>query len=941
LLDEWRHRITEQLRLITMEDASCRSLAPRVRSPIDHRKQTACELRETAAVTDTGELRVLGQMGLHVDGESVPLGGPKAQQLLSVLAAHRDDPVSSDRLVDSLWGDQPPRSARATVQTQVSRLRAVLPPDFSIALEPTGYRLGTPENGLDACRFETLLTRCRSLPDRASVAVLDEARSLWRGPAFGQHAELPEVQGEAIRLDELRLVATDEWARTRIDLGESASMVGELEALVTEHPLRESYWRMLMLALHLTGRQGEALRRADHYRTMLGEDLGLDVSSAVKDLEADILSDNPSLRPPGDARAKPQQAIGLGLQLMGATSFIGRDPDVIALGAALADHQVLTVTGPGGVGKTRLALRVAGEAMAAFADGVVIVELAPLRDPSGSAQVLAHALDIQQRQFRTLESTIEDHLTTRNCLLVLDNCEHVTDTIAPIADRLRSVCPHLRILATSREPLGLAGEYVEVLAPLSLPPSGMVTADEIRNSPAAQLLVSRAKAATPEFRLTDENAPAVAEICRRLDGLPLAMELAAARLRSMGVDALAESLRERSDLHGQTQRGADGRQRSLHHLVEWSHDLLEPHEQATFEQLAVFAGGFDLAAAEAVCATEGDVPSTLGTLAGLVEKSMVSFVDPRPTRYRLLEPLREFGRERLRRRGALSAVEDRHMRWFVDQAERGAVGLDGADEPIWSAALRADFDNLRAAHLTAVQREDADAALRLVSALREYAFRRVVYEVVSWADASVALEDAGGHPDLATALAVSAYGRFVRGDMESAVSRASEAVAAGQSAGLAERVLGNAHFYMEEVDEGLAWMDRMLEAARQSGSNPRIAHAFYMRSVAATSVGDGIRGAVLAGEASAAARVVQSPTSFAQADYALGLAIESTDPSEALRCLEQASTVGSTAGNRWLEAFALTEVHWLRAKEGNHLEALVGFADIVETWYRGGDWANQ
>ena len=469
--------------------------------------------------------------------------------------------------------------------------------------------------------------------------------------------------------------------------------------------------------------------------------------------------------------------------------------------------------------------------MDTFDDGVTVVELAPLRDPAGGAQVIAHALDIQQRQYRTIESTIEEHLAATNQLLVLDNCEHVTDTIAPLVDRLRSSCPRLRILATSREPLGLAGEYVEVLAPLSLPPPDAVTADEIRDSTAVELFVSRAGAATRGFTLTDDNAAVVAEICRRLDGLPLAIELAAARSRSMGIDALAERLRQRTELLGQTQRGADGRQRTLHHLVEWSHDLLDPTEQRVFEQLAVFAGGFDLSAAEAVCSVDGAATATLGTLAGLVEKSMVVFVDPGPPRYRLLEPLREFGLDRLRDRDMLEAVEDRHLTWFVEMAERGAGGLDTADEASWSMALDRDFENLRAAHLTALARHDADRALRLVGSLAEFAFRRVRYEVESWADASVALPQADGHPERSTALAVSAYGRFVRGDMEGAIELALEALDGVEVSdrGLAERVLGNSFFYMEQVDEGLAWMDRMLASARQADAKARIAHGLYMR----------------------------------------------------------------------------------------------------------------
>ena len=903
-------------------------------------------MRETVQVSTETELVMLGGLALRHDGENRHLGGPKAQHVLSVLLAHRRNSMSIDRLIDALWPNQPPRSATATLQTQISRLRSILAPAFTITLDAAGYRLNTVTGRIDADRFEALVARSRTLDDAASVAALESALDLWQGPAFGPFADAPHVRSEAVRLEELRLVAIDEWATARIATGDPAPMIGELESLVSLHPLRECYWRLLMLALYRTGRQAEALRRADQFRTILVEDLGLDLSPTLRDLEARILADDPSLmatHAPIHEHRPPTVSVR---QLLGATSFIGRDLDLATLSHALADHTLITVTGPGGVGKTRLALRVAAETIEAFGDGVTVVEFAPLRHPAGVAQVMAHALDIQQRQFRTLESTIEEHLALTSSLLVLDNCEHVTETLAPLVDRLRSACPALRILATSREPLGLPGEYVDVLAPLDQPRPDADHSDEIGRFAAVELFVARAATATPGFVLTDENAAAVAEICRRLDGLPLGLELAAARLRTMGIDALARRLHERIDVLGQTQRGADKRQRTLHHLVEWSYELLDPAEQAVFEQLSLFAGGFDLSAAEAVCPADSEQTSAVAHLASLVDKSMVLLVDPLLPRYRLLEPLREFGLDRLRERKTLEATEGRHLVWFRDLAERGAVGLDGHDEADWSAALDRDFDNFRSAHLTALRRGDAASALRIVASLREFAFRRIRYEITSWADASTSIPGARDHAELPTVLGVSAYGRFVRGDMEAAVGLAHDALdekngTALSTSGLPERVLGNALFYMHRTDEALRWMDRMLLSAQRSGSNGRITHALYMRSVAQTSVGNGIRGAVLAGEARAAADTAGSPTAHAQADYALGLALESTDPNEALAHLERSSSVAATAGNRWIEAFSLTEVHWLQARQGEHLMALVGYGIVVDIWYRGGDWANQ
>lgn len=902
-------------------------------------------MRETGRVTSSTVIRVLGALEVNRGGETLPIGGPKAQLLLSILVAQRNVRLSVDRLVESLWGGDPPKTATATVQSQVSRLRGVLAPDFQITHRSGGYQLEPTGGEIDADVFELHLARSRTVDADASVVVLEEALELWCGSAYGEFADRHDIHGDAVRLDELRLVATDEWAEAQMAAGDPAAMVGELEALIEVHPLRECYWRFLMVALYRTGRQAEALRRADELRSMLGRELGLDLSSAARKLEAQILADDPGLLDAAAWRGSTTTRRAV-TRFHEATSFVGRDPDLAALTQALDNHALVTITGPGGVGKTRLAMRLAMQTTEQFADGITVVEFAALRDPTGTAQVIAHALDVQQRQHRTIEATIEEFLAPIRSLLLLDNCEHVTDVLAPLVDRLRLSCPRLKILATSRQPLGLAGEYIEVLAPLSVPPIGTVRADDVLQSAAAELLVNRAAAASPGFELTDDNAVAVADVCRRLDGLPLALELAAARLRTMGVDTLSDRLHQRIEMLGQIQRGADGRQRTIHDLVKWSYDLLPPEEQRVFEQLAVFAGGFDLAAAESVCATDADPASVVSHIASLVDKSMIALVDPVASRYRILEPLREFGLDHLRSSGALEATEDRHLRWFCDLARRGEAGLDSSDEAAWSTALDRDLANFRVAHRTAIERCDATSALSLVASLREFAFRRVNYEITSWADTSVDLADAHDGSDLPTAIAVSAYGRFVRGDMQTAIElahRALEILAEAElsDSGLPERVLGNAHFYLEHTDEAFYWMERMQLSARHAQNSGRIAHALYMQSVAKTSVGDEIRGAVLAGEANAAAAAAGSPTAHAQADYASGLALETTHADEAVNLLQRSAIGAAAAGNRWIEAFALTEVHSLRAKRGEHLAALTGFAEVVDIWYRGGDWANQ
>ncbi len=328
------------------------------------------------------EVRVLGGLALDHDGESHALGGPKAQLLLSVLVARRNQRLSIDRLVEAVWHDEPPKSATATIQSQISRLRSVLTPGFTITLESAGYQLETLDGEIDAVRFESLLAKSRASSTAEAIVSLDTALALWHGPAFGQYADTTEVHSEALRLDELRLVATDEWAEAKMELGDPASMVGELEALVSQHPLRECYWRLLMLALYRTGRQAEALRRANELRAILGREVGLDLSPALRQLESQILDDDPSLVVERDVSTNSRPTTVATSQLRGATSFIGRDPAVASLAEALENQPVVTITGPGGVGKTRLAMRVAATLIDRFDDGVTIVELATLRDPA-------------------------------------------------------------------------------------------------------------------------------------------------------------------------------------------------------------------------------------------------------------------------------------------------------------------------------------------------------------------------------------------------------------------------------------------------------------------------------------------------------------------------------------------------------------------------------
>jgi predicted ATPase/DNA-binding SARP family transcriptional activator len=887
--------------------------------------------------TDVG-VGVLGPVELRLGDEVVAVDGLKRRQVLAVLVAARGAAVSESRLCEALWDSRPPETATTSLHSHVSRLRRAVRP-LSITSTTAGYVIDLAGVEVDAERFERLVARARTSTGSTAVHQLHEALGLWRGTAFGDLAELAGVRGEALRLEELRLVATEEWIEARLAIGEDAGVIGELDSLLTDHPLRERFWRQAMLALYRCGRQREALARADRLRRMLRDEFGLDPSPAVQDLEARILADDPGLR---TVPARQPARVPMS-KLPDVTSLIGRHDDVERVLGAIGPRALVTVSGPGGVGKSRVAWRAAAAAGREFLDGLASVELAPVREPSAVVEVVARALDVQQRQHRSLEESVVDFLVDKRLLLVLDNCEHVIDEVASLVDRVRQRCEGVCVLTTSRAPLGLPDEHVHVLTPLAIPAHD-ADAASIVAAPAGELFAERAATARPGFSVDQHNARAVAEICRRLDGLPLALELAAARVRTMGPDALAARLDQRFALLAGGRRGIDERHHTLGGVVEWSYDLLDPVEQEVFVQLSVFAGSFGLPAAEAVCRV-GDGESSVASIVNLVDKSMVRLEDPSEPRYVVLETMREFGQARLRSPGQLTDIEERHRRWHLQLAVDAGAGVDTDDERSWIERLDRELDNIRAAHASAVRAGDVDVAAGLVVALREYSFRRIRYEVTGLAETTMSIDGFDRSPHAPIVAGVAAYGRWVRGDLESAIELATTALEMQErvgtsSVGLLERVLGNATFYLGRIDDAVAWTDRMVGAVRADGSTAQLAHAMYMSSVARTSVGRHDLGLALAEESNEAATATGSPTALAQAEYARGLALRSTDITASDIHLRRSAELGERAGNRWIRAFALTEVHWLSARQGDLIGGLAGYADVIDTWHRGGDWAN-
>nr|WP_189179211.1 BTAD domain-containing putative transcriptional regulator [Microbispora rosea] len=665
---------------------------------------------------------ILGPTQARPDGERpVPVGGPGLRALLGLLLLNAGKVVTTDRLIDGLYGARPPDGATNALQAQVSRLRRHL--GDLVVREPAGYRLAVDPDEVDAPRFERLAAEGRRALDAGDPALAAEllgaALALWRGPALADVPDAPFAPAQAARLEELRLSAAEDLAEAGLALGRHRDLLPELQERAAAHPLRERTRGQLMRALYAAGRPAEALAVYEDARRVLADELGADPSAELSAIHLAVLRADPDLVP---APAPSRRPVSL-------TPLVGRDAELDRIGALLAEARLVTLTGPGGTGKTRLAV----EAAARWPGEVCLVELAPLTDGADVPQAVLGALGLRETAVAIPSSggrqstadpvtRLVSALTLRPVLLVLDNCEHVVEEAARLADRLLAACPALRVLATGREALGITGERLCPVPPLPVPPPGGAAEDALAN-PAVRLFAERAAAVRPGFALGPGELEHVVRICRALDGLPLAVELAAARLRSLPLAQIAARLGDddpvpegdapRFALLSRGSRTAQPRHRTLRAVVEWSWDLLDEPERVLARRLTVFAGGATLEAAERVCG----VPDTDGVLASLVDKSLVEVVDDR---YRMLETIRAFCAERLAEAGESESMRKAHLAYVLDLAVAADPHLRGPGQVEWLRRLDGEHDNLQAALRRAVRAGDAATALRLLSAAAGY-----------------------------------------------------------------------------------------------------------------------------------------------------------------------------------------------------------------------------
>ncbi|MCZ4555495.1 BTAD domain-containing putative transcriptional regulator [Rhodococcus maanshanensis] len=687
---------------------------------------------------------VLGPLAVWTsDGTPVRVPEVKVRALLADLLVHHGRPVTAARLADDLWGEDLPGNPTNTLQTKVSQLRRALEGAEPggrdlVGYSPPGYLLRVEAAAVDAGQFAALTARARATVDpRERAGLLAEALALWRGSAYADFADEGFAREAITRLEELRLTALEDHAEARLELGEHDLLADELGPSVAAHPLRERLRAAQVLALYLAGRQSEALASYGQLREVLAEELGVDPSPDLVTLYHSILDQDPGLLAAPDAAARARDNLPAA-----RNDLIGRARELAEARDRLAGARLVTLTGPGGVGKTRLALAAAEAVAEDFPDGVWFVEFAELRRPavpeSSSAREVAAAvaavLGIRDDAVTGPRPAIESAdpadllagaLRSRRLLLVLDNCEHVADSVATLVDLLLGRAPGLRVLATSQEPLAVDGEVLQVVPPLRLPDAEPDLAD-VERSAAVQLFTMRAVATAPGFVLDAGNARAVAAICRRLDGIPLALELAASRVRALGIHQLADRLDDRFRLLAAGRRGAPARQQTLRAVIDWSWGLLDEQERIVLRRLAVHEGGCALDAAEAVCAGVGvGTVEVLDLLSRLVDRSLVVVVDDgAEPRYRLLESVAAYSLERLHEAGEFEQVRLQHNIFYTELAERTESRLRGGDQHAGLRRLDAEAANIRAALDGAAERGEADLAVRIADAMAWYWFLR-------------------------------------------------------------------------------------------------------------------------------------------------------------------------------------------------------------------------
>ena len=781
------------------------------------------------------EIRVLGPFEVLAGGTRAEVGGAKRQALLAMLALRPSQVVDVDSLVDGLWGEELPAAPRNALHHHIARLRAALGEE-SIVGSPNGYALADAR--IDAVRFEQLLGETRAAlrgGDAAGAAdAAASALALWRGPALQGLTGTSWFSAEAQRLETLRVDVLEEQFEAALALGEHRELVPPLRTALADNPFRERLWTQLMLALYRSGRQADALEIFQEARRVLAEELGLQPGPELRRVQEAILAHDPAI-------AVPVERWRRGNLPAQSTSFVGRVEELGRLAGVLHEQRLVTLTGPPGVGKSRLAVETARSLEHELQDGIWLVDFARAAGVEDAVRLLARAIDVRgSDELARAASRLRDS----GALLILDACEHVLAGAVLIASTILAECPRVRILATSREALHVPSEMRVPITPLVLPEPDT----EEQQSPAVELFLERARSARPGVERDGDAVALAAEIARRVDGLPLAIELAAARVNVLGLAEIASILARRAALLREG-TAADPTRTALQELVDWSYDLLHGDEKALLQQLAVHRGGASLASLSAVASTHGlDEPTVVYLVGALVDKSIVSasFAGG-VARYDMLDTVREHVLERLAESGGgdLAAARLAHAEHFATLAEQAHAELRAADWLRWVARLELENDNFWAALAYARDTPDPAVAIRLGTLGLYWVLAERISEGRRFLDIALAATREDAPVPLRIELLANIC--FLAGeelDLDGALAAGERALALAEAAA-APRELGLAQFTLalalaQSPDQGRAGAMAADACAtfEAAGDDWGIAASSLGRAVAAAAAGD-------------------------------------------------------------------------------------------------------
>lgn len=875
-------------------------------------------------------LRVFGAVG--VDGRAAPRS--RAQRVvLSALIVDLGAIVSSDRLIDLIWGDDVPANPSAALQSHVSRLRSVLPPGTTIEAIGNGYRLDTEPSNVDVAAFDTAFRAACAAGVVERVAIVDDALHLWRGLPYSELEDDDRGQAETARLESVRQGLGEIRAEALLATGNVHAAIGELEAQRRAAPLRERTAELLMRAYVAAGRKSDALAEYQRLRAALVEELGLDPSPELRDLEREILDvEVVAARDPASftSKADRHQANRRSRIALPTSSFVGRDADVDAIVDALTATRIVSLVGPGGVGKTRLATHVVDRCADVHTDGAVVVELVSIRDPARLGDAIASELELQPRAGVPPDDLVLDALEQRDFLLVLDNCEHIIETAAAFTEKLTRRTTGVTVLTTSREPLNIDGEQVVRIQPLR-------TSDE-----AVVLFGDRARSHDNSFALDERTRPLVERICEALDGLPLAIELAAARVGTMSLTELFDGLDQRFIVLSHGRRTAHERHRSLRALVDWSVRSLDENLLDVFTRVSVFAAPFTpAAAAEVVGRSE---TATRASIDDLVDRSLLveHRVREAPTRFGLLETIHAFAGELRERSTDATAAADRHVTWVLQQVESARALMPDHDDASAISNLMAILPDIRIAHRHFLDVGDTDRGLRLSAALHFLAFFRLHAEMLGWIAETADRFGGSDHPLAEDVLASASIATWLAGDLDGAAAyagraehRAAASVHAGAGRGAAEARADVVQFGGDN-QAALSCFLRARELARAQGDAAREATNSADAAMVAGYLGDVDTAATLIDAAHSIVTEHGSHLLRAWCSYAEGEALAEHDTERAVAALTRAIDLADAASLHFITGAAGLTLTGLQVRGGEPEAAIPRLVALLEHWQRTG-----